>query len=155
MDILKINKKGISFIIMYTGLFVFTMILLLSNLNKFKMTTERATLFQASDSAARKVAHEIYKNSYKSLESEGEFVSNPQLNKAVALQCFKDLNVDDKLTITHVDLDVDNAKVIVNSIYEYKTQYLYLTKNGLIKKPFSKSLNIKGIAYLKSVEFKE
>ncbi|NMA58535.1 hypothetical protein [Clostridium cochlearium] len=151
----KLSKKGISYILMYTGLFIFAMIMLFSNLNKFKMTTERATLFQAADSAARKVAHEIYKNSNYSLEQKGKLVNNPEANKQVALKHFKDLKVDDKMTVTSVDFDVDNAKVVVNCVYEYKTQYLYLTKNGLITKPFFTNLDIKGVAYLKSVQLKE
>ncbi|WP_279145564.1 MULTISPECIES: hypothetical protein [Clostridium] len=152
-DKIKLNKKGISYIIMYTALFVFAMSMLFFTLNKFKISTERASLFQAADSAAREVAAEIYRKSYDSLEQYGKFTVNTDDNIRIARNHLAELGVmkNGNLTVNNVKFDPAQAKVVVICTYQYKTEYL----NFIKKVHYSTPLTIKGVAYLKDVEFKE
>lgn len=151
---MSLNKKGLGFIIMYTGIFVFAMILLFISINKFKITTERATLFQAVDSAARMVADQQYTISSTSLEKSGTFTVNNNKNKAIVTKCLSDLGLRGYVTVNSAIFNSSQAKVVVSCTYNYQTNYLTLTTNGIVKRPYTHSLAIKGIAYLKSVEFK-
>lgn len=152
---LLINKKGISFIVAYTALFVVCLTMLFMILNKFKLTTERATLFQATDSAARKVASSIYKNSYSSLEQNGEFQNNKDKNMQIAKEHLDSLGVlNGNLSLEDVTFNSKQAKVIVTCKYNYNSDYIYFRK-GISKESYNRKLTIKGVSYLKSVEYKE
>ena len=151
---LKLNNKGVSYILMYTALFVFCIVALCIGLNKFKLSTERATLFQAVDSAARKVATEVYTNSYSTLEQNGTFSNNRSKNIKVAQEFINSLGIGNQVKVTDVQFVPKQAKTIVTCDYNYNTKPLYFNKNGLGFNNYNKKMKITGIAYLKSVEYK-
>lgn len=154
---LKLNKKGMSMIIIYTGIFILSLSLLGVMIPRFILSSERATVYQAVDGAARQVADKIYKHGFTTLETSGDLPNNKGTNMSIAQEYIDSVSADmftGNIKLTDVQLNESQGKVVVTCNYHYSTSYMSY-KKGIKTNKYNKKMVVKGVAYLKSVEYKE